>query len=75
MIPSRGKIQPGRFLEERPEGEYRELGKKEAIQKKIGQCFREKQRVIKAKAPSEPIQILSENELYAKVQEMRVSII
>ena len=48
----KGQDPPGRFLEEHSEGEYTELGSKEVLPK-IGQCFRERQRVIKAKAASD----------------------
>jgi hypothetical protein len=62
---------PGRFLAENRFGHYTELAMQKAL-RKISQCFREKQPMIKAASPSYGELNMNTDELSQKMQEMRV---
>ena len=62
---------PGRFLAESTTGIYVELDSEDAI-RKISQCFREKQQVIKESNASLPKRKLTDDEFGGKMQEMKV---
>ena len=66
----RGQNPPGKFISECEVGKYVELDMKDAI-RKINQCFREKQQVIKEAVSFK--KKMSSEELDEKMQEMRVS--
>jgi hypothetical protein len=67
----KGQNPPGKFLAESHARLYTELDMADAV-RKISQCFREKQPMIKATKSSMAKKKLNEGELQVKMEEMRV---